>query len=1091
MRKAIFAPLLVVFVLAISGNAFAQNETFDYSVSSSPSTGAIIPVTAGGSTTIAVSLTLLNGTSQPVTLSCRGLPGGGSCSFSPSSCNPTCSSTMTISVPINTTPWTYTYLVIDSSGGGVQHGLWYYNLQVLALPCTDSDGGIDAFVKGVGKGVYAGAAYGYNVIYGQEPDPGTTKPTTDGYSTYYDYCIWNSYWNAYQLNEAYCDPSGKLQAYGYRCPNGCSNGACTAAPNITVTSPNGGETWQLGSTHTITWTSSGVNYTRLDLQGTAGNWITNLVNFDGNPGSASWTIPTYIPVGNYKVKISTCTSLSSKDNCDPLTANVYDYSDATFSIVNQTSQTSSCSVDSDCGTPYFPSSGATFCGPSGASLYTKRMKYQVVPKCQSGTCNYQYTESGVLEDCGASGKICGFSPSNGGQFQCVANPLVNCTLNTSITSACMCGPASYEQYGSCCLDQSGNTYQYHETKCQIYSPAPTPTNNTQQVPTQNLTNETNSCANIVCNSPPSTTCDGSNVRSYYSSGTCSNGACSYPFSTYSCPYGCSGGVCKPYTVGSGSGSGSSGGGGGGGIACPAGCECKYDGSGNVIATYCQSRPVCNYNGVCDKGEDAVACKDCIGGECPLKQQCSDGSSVTCQRTEFGCSCGTCSIPTRDLPPNCRQETDSATGFIRIICEQPRCSVISEETVRIKCSDHGGIPVFRNDPSGCQIFDCQFGGQRAQSPVFATPVMCPLPEEVSQSLKKCEQAGLQGFVSFENGCKIGKCLQEARQACSYIPESQKKSAADECSANGGQIVSESDQNGCQYLRCSRGGECQKDLPKEAYASCGEKGGQFVVRRDSSGCVAFSQCLARGDESQSFVEDVKEVPDSTELLSIAFKLEDLKIQLDKLAKKTNDIADYYKSTGSGDERRFRRVSGMFSTAKDKVDEIRTKLRDRANTVTVDDILEIKQDLKYIKDVMLKDILFVMLSSGTDVEEIKNGTIKNCGTDSGCFDRTFRLCQPSTFRPEDGIFVEVKGLEDDTCTMHVVMAENKVPAGAGISPPYEMTCKIQNYALGVKNSQTDIFPYCSGNIVGLLGNYTTSRVPTVQTVAPVAIPQQTPSG
>src|SRR3990167_7080514 len=200
MRKAIFAPLLVVFVLAISGNAFAQNETFDYSVSSSPSTGAIIPVTAGGSTTIAVSLTLLNGTSQPVTLSCRGLPGGGSCSFSPSSCNPTCSSTMTISVPINTTPWTYTYLVIDSSGGGVQHGLWYYNLQVLAPPtpncnqgiipssgcycgrsvteysgyccwgsysstacattiepCTDSDGGINANVKGTGSGNYIGA----------------------------------------------------------------------------------------------------------------------------------------------------------------------------------------------------------------------------------------------------------------------------------------------------------------------------------------------------------------------------------------------------------------------------------------------------------------------------------------------------------------------------------------------------------------------------------------------------------------------------------------------------------------------------------------------------------------------------------------------------------------------------------------------------------------------------------------------------------------------------------------------------------------------------------------------------------------------
>src|SRR3989344_5744420 len=136
MRKAIFAPLLVVFVLAISGNAFAQNETFDYSISTSQSTGAIIPVTAGSSTTINFSLALVSGTSQPVTFSCSGVPGCGSCS-----CSPPCSSTMTISTPSNTTPWTYTYLAMDSSGGGVTHGLWYYNLQVLAPPTPNCNQG--------------------------------------------------------------------------------------------------------------------------------------------------------------------------------------------------------------------------------------------------------------------------------------------------------------------------------------------------------------------------------------------------------------------------------------------------------------------------------------------------------------------------------------------------------------------------------------------------------------------------------------------------------------------------------------------------------------------------------------------------------------------------------------------------------------------------------------------------------------------------------------------------------------------------------------------------------------------------------------
>ena len=78
----------------------------------------------------------------------------------------------------------------------------------------------------------------------------------------------------------------------------------TSPPKITVISPNGGESWQLGSTQTITWTSSGVNYVMLDLVDTTGNLkVTNLVNVQGNPGSASWSIPTNIPTGTYKMRI--------------------------------------------------------------------------------------------------------------------------------------------------------------------------------------------------------------------------------------------------------------------------------------------------------------------------------------------------------------------------------------------------------------------------------------------------------------------------------------------------------------------------------------------------------------------------------------------------------------------------------------------------------------------------------------------------------------------------------------------------------------------------------------------------------------------
>ena len=119
-----------------------------------------------------------------------------------------------------------------------------------------------------------------------------------------------------------------------------------------------------------------------------------------------------------------------------------------------------CSADLECGDSSFPSSGATFCGPGEATLYTQRMKYKFGAFCTSGSCEESISRPRVYEDCGVSGKICGFSPANGGQDQCVVSPGVNCALNTAITSSCLCGKQSYEQYGYCCQSSNGSIYQY-------------------------------------------------------------------------------------------------------------------------------------------------------------------------------------------------------------------------------------------------------------------------------------------------------------------------------------------------------------------------------------------------------------------------------------------------------------------------------------------------------------------------------------------------------------------------------------------------------------------------------------------------------
>jgi len=63
-------------------------------------------------------------------------------------------------------------------------------------------------------------------------------------------------------------------------------------PTITVTYPNGGETWQTGTTQTVTWTSQGsVGNVNIDLSTDGGSTWTNLVSNTANDGSQTVTVP--------------------------------------------------------------------------------------------------------------------------------------------------------------------------------------------------------------------------------------------------------------------------------------------------------------------------------------------------------------------------------------------------------------------------------------------------------------------------------------------------------------------------------------------------------------------------------------------------------------------------------------------------------------------------------------------------------------------------------------------------------------------------------------------------------------------------------
>lgn len=75
-------------------------------------------------------------------------------------------------------------------------------------------------------------------------------------------------------------------------------------PTITVTSPNGGETWALGSTHAVTWTQTGLTGTvMIDLY-TGSVYQKTLGTADATAGTFDWTIDPAETAGtDYRVRV--------------------------------------------------------------------------------------------------------------------------------------------------------------------------------------------------------------------------------------------------------------------------------------------------------------------------------------------------------------------------------------------------------------------------------------------------------------------------------------------------------------------------------------------------------------------------------------------------------------------------------------------------------------------------------------------------------------------------------------------------------------------------------------------------------------------
>lgn len=92
---------------------------------------------------------------------------------------------------------------------------------------------------------------------------------------------------------------------------------------IAVTAPNGGESWQKGSSQSITWTDNLSENVKIELY-KGGAFNATITTSTGSSGSYTWLIPTiFTAAADYKIKI---TSIAD--------STIYDYSNANFAITN-------------------------------------------------------------------------------------------------------------------------------------------------------------------------------------------------------------------------------------------------------------------------------------------------------------------------------------------------------------------------------------------------------------------------------------------------------------------------------------------------------------------------------------------------------------------------------------------------------------------------------------------------------------------------------------------------------------------------------------------------------------------------------------
>lgn len=391
-----------------------------------------------------------------------------------------------------------------------------------------------------------------------------------------------------------------------------------------------------------------------------------------------------------------------------------------------------------------------------------------------------------------------------------------------------------------------------------------------------------------------------------------------------------------------------------GIQCPSGFECKLDG---------------DYP---DAGGKCVP----LGTNCPQlmppgPDYCKNGKIVT-GVDERGCKYANCILPPlpRDFYKQAYWKCGDGTEY-KQSSEKCRPAAEWKEMARLTCAKTAPncpaatatTAATAGGTSSNIVGDFVAGlfGQTAATAVTATSAKPTAVANPTTIVQQCKP----GYVAdFELSAPCSP--NEVGGQCYAQPIEDIKAIKQKCEANQGEVLVTLDPNKCSVYSCidknAVAANCMKpgDVPNEKKLSCLNSGGVLSTKVNDQGCITFMDCVGASLQgTTNTAVNTNLISDKATLLGLALKIESVKMELEGVSAKLDALAGYYNDKGeSNSAARFSSAKTLLEGAGTKLDGVKQQIKDKIDSFTESDIVQIRDTVRGIVDDTLKQVLLAIL-------------------------------------------------------------------------------------------------------------------------------------